>query len=213
MQDCASLVADKSWHLEKAYGFNFFPGTQRYLVFFSFIFWKSYCKSRVEVLVLFWEIICVICSRGFVAWRKRKKYFCCSRFYLVFLSLGHTSHAHYWSLSLSLATGLSPLSFLLSISLLVSPSSSLTLSGYWSSPPPSHFLSCHWFLPPVSLSLTINLSLPLSTDLSSLFCSLTVSIDLLSPFLSQLDPSLTLSFYRSLLPSLPPFPHPSFYCI
>ncbi|CAA7398467.1 unnamed protein product [Spirodela intermedia] len=27
-QDCMSLVANKSWHLEKAHGFNFFPGTQ-----------------------------------------------------------------------------------------------------------------------------------------------------------------------------------------
>ncbi|XP_078445324.1 S-adenosyl-L-methionine-dependent methyltransferases superfamily protein [Wolffia australiana] len=27
-RDCASLVADKSWHLDKAHAFNFFPGTQ-----------------------------------------------------------------------------------------------------------------------------------------------------------------------------------------
>ncbi|MQL76223.1 hypothetical protein Taro_008605, partial [Colocasia esculenta] len=28
-EDCMSLVSDKSWHLEKAHAFNFFPGTQR----------------------------------------------------------------------------------------------------------------------------------------------------------------------------------------
>ncbi|KAJ0972604.1 hypothetical protein J5N97_020563 [Dioscorea zingiberensis] len=27
-EDCRSLLADKSWHLEKAHAFNFFPGTQ-----------------------------------------------------------------------------------------------------------------------------------------------------------------------------------------
>lgn len=29
LQDCMSLVSSKAWHLEKAHGFNFFPGTQR----------------------------------------------------------------------------------------------------------------------------------------------------------------------------------------
>lgn len=27
-EDCMSLVSSKAWHLEKAHGFNFFPGTQ-----------------------------------------------------------------------------------------------------------------------------------------------------------------------------------------
>ena len=28
-QDCKSLLSSKAWYLEKAHGFNFFPGTQR----------------------------------------------------------------------------------------------------------------------------------------------------------------------------------------
>lgn len=31
-QDCKSLLAGKAWHLHKAHGFNFFPGTQRYRI-------------------------------------------------------------------------------------------------------------------------------------------------------------------------------------
>ncbi|KAG4927273.1 hypothetical protein JHK82_053055 [Glycine max] len=34
--DCKSLLSSKAWYLEKAHGFNFFPGTQRYSCF-SFI--------------------------------------------------------------------------------------------------------------------------------------------------------------------------------
>ncbi|KAA8530109.1 hypothetical protein F0562_004817 [Nyssa sinensis] len=29
-QDCMTLLSSKAWHLDKAHGFNFFPGTQRY---------------------------------------------------------------------------------------------------------------------------------------------------------------------------------------
>ncbi|CAK9161699.1 unnamed protein product [Ilex paraguariensis] len=27
-EDCISLLSSKAWHLDKAYGFNFFPGTK-----------------------------------------------------------------------------------------------------------------------------------------------------------------------------------------
>lgn len=30
IQDCMSLLSHKAWQLEKAHGFNFFPGTQRF---------------------------------------------------------------------------------------------------------------------------------------------------------------------------------------
>lgn len=35
MQDCSSLLASKEWHLHKAHGFNFFPGTQRFCLSLS----------------------------------------------------------------------------------------------------------------------------------------------------------------------------------
>ncbi|XP_073288755.1 uncharacterized protein [Primulina huaijiensis] len=35
-EDCMSLLSTKSWHLEKAHGFNFFPGTQRCVLFWIY---------------------------------------------------------------------------------------------------------------------------------------------------------------------------------
>lgn len=34
LQNCMALLSSKAWHLSKAHGFNFFPGTQRYVFFY-----------------------------------------------------------------------------------------------------------------------------------------------------------------------------------
>lgn len=45
MQDCISLLSSKAWQLEKAYGFNFFPGTERYC--FLSLFHFPFCDNSL----------------------------------------------------------------------------------------------------------------------------------------------------------------------
>ncbi|KAK2992878.1 hypothetical protein RJ640_028120 [Escallonia rubra] len=49
-EDCMSLLSSKAWHLDKAHGFNFFPGTQRYWSY-DILYVGNGCS--IEILAVF----------------------------------------------------------------------------------------------------------------------------------------------------------------
>jgi 16S rRNA G966 N2-methylase RsmD len=71
-EDCKSLLSSRAWELEKAHGFNFFPGTDRYYrnIYFHFILHKYY-SCLFYNLVFSIEVLAVFKRR--VASKKKKK--------------------------------------------------------------------------------------------------------------------------------------------